>query len=83
MQVGNIERMLCKTCLEHDKITLNWQISTLCFDDALKFILNSRNLEFNYKLKILNVQTILSHFILSITCNNCKLSYLGILCFGA
>ena len=44
VEVGDIEQVIVQTLLKYDKITLNWWGSTKFCDDALKQIMNSRNI---------------------------------------
>ena len=45
VQVGDIEKILSKFCQDYDKSTSNLLSTTLFFDDALKFKLNSNNIK--------------------------------------
>ena len=65
VQVGDIEQMTW-ICLKYNKITLNWWFSTKFSDDALKWILNSRNMNKNSNFKIVKImistsKTVLNH----------------------
>ena len=66
---------MSKNYLQYDKITLNLWFSTKFCDDALKLIMNLRNMKENLNFKIVKVmksmsKTRLNHLLLSITFND-------------